>query len=79
MMADHLMLYADQPTMLAAPELVAYEKDGQTHGIKYGDGEMQSHLIGAIKAEQDEINQLKKQIASLSSEFCLGSLCVGWR
>ena len=49
--ATHYGLIAEDMEK-AAPELVAYEKNGQTHGVKYGDGELTSHLIGAIKAEQ---------------------------
>lgn len=57
-----------------APELVAYEKDGQTHGVKYGDGELQSHLIGAIKAEQAEIDALRNE-RSCRSIYIRGLMC----
>lgn len=40
----------------AAPELVVYEKDGQTHGIKYG--ELSAYFVAAIKGQQWEITAL---------------------
>lgn len=48
-----------------APELVAYEKDGQTHGIKYGDGELQSYIIGAMQKQKQQIADLKIENARL--------------
>lgn len=62
-----------------APELVAYEKGGQTHGVKYGDGELQSHLIGAIKGEHAEVSaQLKAQQEEIYALFGMILALVGW-
>lgn len=43
--------------------LAAYAPNGALHGVRYQ--ELTAVLVGAIKAQQDEINQLKREISRL--------------
>ena len=49
------------------PNLIAYEEDGEIHGLQYS--KLTSILVKAVQEQQEQIEELKKEIFILKEKL----------